>query len=346
MQYGLNVLDHFQGPPTINETLRMRLGGATVIRVGFGWGRLQPRRGPFQWNHFDSVMASTAYGDVEVLPILVGVPNWIPHHARGWPDTRKGLARYAKYVKAIAGRYGRGGTFWRTHPSIPYKPIKQYEVWSEQNRADMAPKGPKRAKYYFNLLRVTRDALDARDRRAKIMVGGMNQRKIRLSVRATNFLGQIYAMNGAKKLIDSVGVHPYGGNSTDPVRITQIFRRTLKKAGAGDVPLWITELGWGTGGETGGHPLVVDEAGQATKLFLSLTDLAANAQRLNLDGVLWYSFLDILAPSSGGTWDQHAGLFTQSGAKKPGWDAFARVTGGTAGGDLTPQDPPPYIPSS
>ncbi|MEA2348624.1 MAG: polysaccharide biosynthesis protein PslG [Thermoleophilaceae bacterium] len=341
IQFGLNFLDHFDGPLTLDEAYRMRFGGATTLRIQFGWGRIRPfQHVPNDWDDYDQTMADAAAAGLDVLPILLGVPDWVPHHQRGWPSSKPGLKAYGKYVKALVGRYGRKGDFWRIHPSLPYHPITTYEVWSEENRADMAPKG-NRAKLYAKLLSTTRQALDERDRQAKIMVGGMNQRKIRLSVTATNFLRQLYEVRGVKRNIDLVGLHPYGGRATDPVRIAKSFRRTLRNAGDPKRPIWITELGWGTGGEKGPHPLVVDPAGQANKLYYSFTDLAKHARALGIQRVLWYSFRDILAPSSRGTWDQHAGLFTAAGAKKPGWDAFAFLTGGFAGGDLTPPEPAP-----
>jgi hypothetical protein len=340
---GLNVLDHFGGPPTPYEALRMSAAGTSVIRVGFGWGRLQPRKGPFQFNHFDKVMASAAYAGIEVLPILVGAPRWIHSRARAWPDTKKGLKAYDRYAGAIAARYGRNGSFWITNYDLPYKPITTYEVWSEQNRRDMAPKGNRVVKY-AELLKHTRKAIGKKDRAARLMVGGMNQRKNRLSIRGTNFLTQLYDVKGARRNIDIVGVHPYGGNSVDPVRITNQFRKALNRSGGRRVPLWITEIGWGTGGEAGPHPLVVDEANQGNKLFEAFTNLIANAARLKLEAILWYSFQDILAPTSGGTWDQHSGLFTQNGTKKPAWDAYASVAGGFAGGNLVEPTPPAPAP--
>jgi hypothetical protein len=318
----------------------MSAGGTDFIRVGFGWGRIQPHKGPFRWKHFDQVMASASYAGIDVLPILVGSPSWASHRARAWPSTKKGLKAYGKYASAIAGRYGRNGVFWATYPDLPYKPITIYEVWSEQNRADMAPKGDRPA-LYADLLARTRRSISTRDRQAQLMVGGMNQRKNRLSIRGTNFLQQLYDVKGAKRNIDIVGVHPYGGNSVDPVRITNQFRRTLNGVGQRKTPLWITEIGWGTGGEKGPHPLVVDPYNQGTKLYVAFNSLIANAGRLKLEGILWYSFQDILAPSSGGTWDQHSGLFTSGGVKKPAWDAYTAVTGGFAGGDLIEPTPEP-----
>jgi hypothetical protein len=55
--------------------------------------------------------------------------------------------------------------------------------------------------------------------------------------------------------------------------------------------------------------------------------LAANRGRLNLEGVIWYSWRDV----PGGIWFNHTGLFTQEFDPKPAWNAFVSLTDGSAG---------------
>src|SRR5207253_2927237 len=117
------------GPTTLYEVARVRAAGGTMIRIQLGWGRLRPKqRSPYQWENYDEVVAHAAAGNVEVLALLVGTPDWLPHHQSGWPSTPSGLAEYRQYVSAVAARYGRGGSFWKENPLLPYRPITAYEI--------------------------------------------------------------------------------------------------------------------------------------------------------------------------------------------------------------------------
>jgi hypothetical protein len=335
VQFGLNALDFFAGPATPYEAFRMRTAGARIIRVQMGWGRIQPSKSRrFTFDHYDEVVGGAARGGMNILGLLLGTPGWIPHHERGWPSTPSGLIEYSRYVQALAGRYGPHGAFWAENPEVPYRPITAWEVWNEPNRADMAPNIPNRVSSYAQLLKLTRAALNVHDPHASIVTGGMTERRSSDSEEATAFLRRLYRIKQARRAIDVIGVHPYGRRAKDALQVTQRVRRILDQEGDPHRPLWITEMGWGSAGETAPHPLVTDERGQADRLRSSFKLLGQAAKRLKLRKILWYSFADIRPPSFPGTWDQHSGLFDYYGRKKPAWDAFANAAKGQAGGNL------------
>ena len=335
VQFGLNALDFFAGPATPYEAFRMRVAGARIIRVQMGWGRIQQERGrSFVFDHYDEVVKGAALGGMDILGLLLGTPGWIPHHNRGWPASPSGLNEYTRYVQAVVGRYGRNGAFWAENPDIPYRPITTWEVWNEPNRADMSPAVANRVQSYADLLKLTRNALDVHDRKAQIVTGGMTERRSSDSEEATSFIRKLYRIKKVGNRFDIIGLHPYGRKPRDPLQVTQRVRKLLNKQGDSHRPIWITEMGWGTAGETPGHPLVTDELGQADRLTQSFALLTAAAPRLRLRSILWYSFADIRPLSAPGTWDQHSGLFDYYGRKKPAWDAFAAAASGRAGGNL------------
>ena len=337
LRYGVNPIISFSGPTSLYEVSRLRAAGGTMMRVQLGWGRLRPEpRTPYYFDHYDEVIASAAAGNVQVLGLLAGTPSWLPHHANGWPSTPSGLAQYRQYVGAVAARYGRGGTFWKEYPLLPYRPITTYEVWNEPNRTDMSPTGGDRPRAYARLLAITRAALDDYDDRALIVTGGVTERRHSSNQAGVGFLKRLYSVKGIEGDFDIVGLHPYGPKGTDALRITRRFRKALDQLDDPRRPIWITEIGWGSGGEidNANHPLVTNEARQASLLTRSFAGLTAAADELRLGAILWYSFEDLRPVDSPGTWDSHAGLFSLSGRKKPAWDAFAAIAGGRSGGDL------------
>ena len=101
------------------------------------------------------------------------------------------------------------------------------------------------------------------------------------------------------------------------------LRGLVDRAGHGTKPIWITEVGWASGGQPSG--LTVGPERQAeylTRIF----ELAAGArERLHLHGVTWYA----LKPHTPGPlWPGHCGFFELDGSAKPSWNAFVKLTGG------------------
>ena len=70
-------------------------------------------------------------------------------------------------------------------------------------------------------------------------------------------------------------------------------------------PIWITEIGWATGGSPL-PPLTVSPQRQATYLRQAFGMMSANRRRLRIAGVIWYSWRYVPGP----IWFFHTGLFT------------------------------------
>ena len=97
----------------------------------------------------------------------------------------------------------------------------------------------------------------------------------------------------------------------------------MNRAGDEDGDIWISEVGWASGGRPSG--LTVGPERQAAYLTQTY-ELAAEArERLGLAGVIWFSLNDTPGP----LWPGHCGLFELDGNPKPSWGALTRLTGGT-----------------
>lgn len=104
-----------------------------------------------------------------------------------------------------------------------------------------------------------------------------------------------------------------------------------KSFGDRRVGLWITEIGWASGGPRQ-EPYVNGDAGQARLLEKAYDDLLRKRRAFRLRGVFWYSWRDKDGGDHGGdricAWCGHAGLRNADGSAKPAWDAFVKVASG------------------
>jgi hypothetical protein len=89
--------------------------------------------------------------------------------------------------------------------------------------------------------------------------------------------------------------------------------------------MWITEIGWGSA--KGGNPLNRGTQGQAQRLKQSFKYLQKKRNKLNLETVTWFSWMD--STTSICDWCAKSGLFKAGLVEKPAWRAFTKFTGGS-----------------
>jgi len=88
--------------------------------------------------------------------------------------------------------------------------------------------------------------------------------------------------------------------------------------------IWITEVGWGTGGPR--YRFRVSRSQQATLLGQALRKIRDNRFRLGIKGFVHYMWQD--APPYGDTpdfWGLHTGLFDKEGEEKPSYSVFRQL---------------------
>ncbi len=138
------------------------------------------------------------------------------------------------------------------------------------------------------------------------------------------FLRGLYRAK-AKAYFDSVAVHPYSTYPKLAFKAVGVARDVMDRFKDKRASLWLTEVGWATQGQW--SPLTVSGKRQAKYLtqFYRSASSRRTRKRFKIEGVLWYSLRDV----PGALWYHNTGLFRQSGAAKPSWNAFAKVTSGT-----------------
>jgi hypothetical protein len=141
---------------------------------------------------------------------------------------------YGAFVAAFARRYGRGGSFWSSHPELPKEPVTMYEVWNEPD--DRWTWGPNvNLKDYSKLYAVARQAIKRVDRRATVMTGG-------LAFTPSSLPRLLKAMEGMT--VDAFAIHPYAPNAAGTVKQVRWAQAQLKAYGRGSTPMIINEYGW------------------------------------------------------------------------------------------------------
>lgn len=203
-------------------------------------------RHSYDWRFGDWVASSLARSGIAWLPIIDYAPAW----ASGVPAPRKGPPRnpadYAAFAGAAARRYGPGGEFWRTHPDVPARPVRAWEIWNEENSTHFWGGQPDAA-LYARMYAGARGAIHAADPGATVLVGGLTNA---YESYVADMVGAVPALRGA---IDGVAIHPYSPTVPGTAEEVRKRRAALRAAGLGDVPLWVTEYGWVTSPATSGH---------------------------------------------------------------------------------------------
>ncbi len=204
-------------------------------------------------------------------------------------------------------------------------PIRVWQIWNEQNSPKyFAPKVS--AGKYAKLLKAADSAIDKVDPRADIVLGGMwgpdNAKKVVDPI--ASYLKRLYAVRHSERFFDSIAIHPYSANVPGALAQLETARRVADRAGDRGAGIWVTEIGWASGGPAD-EPYVKGEKGQARLLSGALGKMKQRRERYNLRGVFWYSWRDKAGGEKICDWCGNAGLRSLDGSAKPAWKKFSKL---------------------
>jgi len=285
--------------PDSTEIARMGAGKVGTLRINFVWGAVQPTAGSaYDWSHYDAIIGPAAEQGIRVLPTVYSSPAWAadrPNH----PPSKDHLNDFRAFVQAAAARYGANGTYWTEHPTTPKLPVIDWQLWNEVNSPSFWFRKPS-AKQYVGLLRVFNGGVKAGDPSAKVVLAGLFRTpQIKNGIDLDRFLPQIYRRK-AKGLFDAVALHPYATTPRDALEAVKETRKIMGRFKDRRTPLWITEVGWATGGNPP-TALTVSPQRQASYLRKTYGMMARNRGRLKIAGVIWYSWRDVPGRSGSST---------------------------------------------
>jgi hypothetical protein len=176
---------------------------------------------------------------------------------------------------------------------------------------------------YGTLLERSAAAIRAEQPQAEIVIGGMwGPPDTDAVVPVRRYLKKLLRDPGFRDAFDAVALHPYGPDLRTVFSQVRDGRRVLNRGDAADAGIWVTEVGWASGGPRR-EPLVTSKRKQATLLHKSFERLIRKRGAWDIRGVHWYSWRD----SSHGLckWCKKSGLRTKSGALKPAARVFRKL---------------------
>ena len=130
---------------------------------------------------------------------------------------------------------------------------------------------------------------------------------------------------GIKHSFEGVAVHPYAASVRLQARALKRTRKVIKHRHDAHTPIWITELGWGSGPPDHFH-LNKGVQGQAQYLKKSFKMVLHHRRRWNIKRVFWFRWRDPIQPRCYGSIACSAGLLSRNGDPKPAWQAFMRFS--------------------
>jgi hypothetical protein len=290
--------------------------GARWLREEIVWYEIEPRRGVFDDSRYDQLFAGAARRRLRILPLLMDTPDWAAASPLTLPSSP---GDYAAYVAHVVARYGPGGSFWRAHPELPYRPATHFELWNEPFYGRFSLGGVSPARYAALVVSAVTAGRRANPR-AKFLLAGVDQYDSPLACCSSWIDALFHARPDIGRFFDGVTVHPYldgdptAGDGFD--RTLDEIRGRLAAHGA-DRPFWITEDGWTT---CSCHDRSVTEARQAA--YVSKL-LALAAARHDVQALFLYQLQDDGRASSRDRED-HFGLLRYDGSRKPAFAAFRR----------------------
>lgn len=307
----------------------MRVAGIESVRLPLNWAGVVPRaseRFAPEWGGFDEQVALAAEHGIRAFPFIWGTPEWISPRLGGEPVASARQRReWLRFLRAAAYRYGPGGSFWRENGDLPWLPVRQWEIWNEENIVTFSREpDPVR---FARLIRISGRLLHRADPGSTVILGGLFGRPLQVppNIHSGAFLSQLYEVPGIERYFDGVALHPYVADAGAMEAQIESLRRVMQRGGDAATPLYMTELGWGSDGfesrwERGPR-------GQARELDRSFAMLAENRGRWRIGGVWWFSWADVAGSCQ---FCDSAGLLTAGREAKPSWYRFNAWTGGDA----------------
>ncbi len=226
-----------QGALSGGDFQRMAEGDVGTVRVIVGF----QRSAPYSWGSLDGLIDGAAANGIRVIPAVVSagqaanrvrvIPSVASAKQRGTakpPTSKKARKAYARFVGAMADRYGRNGDFWSGSDRFA---IHSWQIMNEQNGPAYWGARPNPRKY-AKLLKAASKSINRADRRAEIVLGGMFSTPSGPgAINSWVYLRKLYQAGGVKGAFDTVAVHPYSEKLGGIKAHIGLIRDALRTAG-------------------------------------------------------------------------------------------------------------------
>jgi hypothetical protein len=292
-----------------------------TLRIGISWSIVDG----YGIGTYDELMIELARHHMTALPVLLDPPLKFTNAPSNGPllgmYPPKDPAQFAAFVSVAVQRYGRGGSFWRANPTVPYYPVLAWQIWNEPNLKIFWGGAPD-ARAYASMLRLSYRAIKRVDRRATVVMAG-EPYATQYSA-ASSFYTQLYKV-GARGSFDVLALHDYAPSVQQATLRLRVVRGIMNKFHDRKTPIWVTEMGWSSAGPA--NPYRAGLYGQRNNLARFLNYWLRNRAKLRLGKVILYGWRDVNAQVVGTPdfWGYHVSLLSYGLQPKP---ALATVSAG------------------
>jgi polysaccharide biosynthesis protein PslG len=256
---------------------RMAAMGLTVARADANWRWVEPSAPSggthnYNWATLDKMVEAIAGAGIRWHAVIAQAPWWASKD--GYQLHPDYYGDYVAYSAALARRYGPGGDFWTQHRSLPYRPVTEFDVWSEPNSANFWAPTPD-PKEYMRVYLLTRDAIAAANPSAKTL----------FSLGWQDFEAYVKAALEDGGPVDGISYNPYGLTADATLDLVRRLHFALSSVGRSGVPIDVSEFGLPSS-RLGNSSLPPEETRAAT---LGLTGEALSRSDCPVDRYLVYS---------------------------------------------------------
>lgn len=299
---------------------RQHAVGVRLIRMNFQWSSIETRKGHYSFGFYDHMVAAAANRGIRIMPVLYDPPRFrskAPRRGakRGVYPPRSSAAM-GRFARALVRRYGSKGSLWKRR-GVRKLPIRSWQVWNEPTLPVYWRPRPS-ARSYGRLLRTVSRYIRRSDRHAEVVTAGIPPSKLKSAIPYTRF---IRGMSRAGARFNTLAINAYARNNRELSRTVRAARRALRRSGRSRARLWITELGWASGGPR--HRFNVGAAKQASLIRSSFGWIKHHRKRYKLRGVVYFQWKDQAPYIGKDMWGLHTGLLNRDGVAKPALFAFA-----------------------
>jgi hypothetical protein len=256
---------------------RMAAMGLSVARADANWRWVEPRAPSggahnYNWATLDKMVEAIAGAGIRWYAVIAQAPWWASKD--GYQLHPDYYGDYVAFSAALARRYGPEGDFWTQHRSLPYRPVIDFDVWSEPNSAHFwAPiQDPKE---YMRVYLPTRDAIAAANPSVKTL----------FSLGWQDFESYVTAALKDGGRVDGISFNPYGLTADATLDLVRRLHFALRGIGRGAVPVDVGEFGLPSS-RLGNGSLPPEETRAAT---LALTAEALSRSDCPVESYLVYS---------------------------------------------------------
>ncbi|NMA45771.1 MAG: hypothetical protein GX945_04345 [Lentisphaerae bacterium] len=241
-----------------NYMAPLAAAGIRWVRMGnFSWSACEGNAGQRDFSAADAALAAAEKEGMAVIATFSGTPAWA-----GMDGSRTAVPKDWQQ--------------WREHVAQTVASFRErVHVWEIWNEPDIRQFWKGSVEDYVQLLRVAYQAAKEADPACLVMSAGLDG------------MGESYFVRmlalGAADAFDLVGFHPYANHVGGAEHRLRMMQRIMAYHGI-NRPMWITEVGWQSGGWKGGPGVVASEEIKAARLSEAYQRLSAYA-----DVVCWYT---------------------------------------------------------